>query len=163
MKLWVKILLIAIGIFLIIQIPIFNPDKNYTEADTEVDITDKYEVPMNVQMHLYKSCYDCHSNYTEDYPWYYNIQPVSWWMDHHIKTAKELMNFSEFADYSEDVARKKFEKIHKVSKYHTMPLNYYRWMHKDVIPTDEEYKTIAEWAQDMQDELDAEKDSVQSD
>ena len=62
-----KIVLVLVVVFLLLQIPIFNPEKNYVDADTEVDITDKYEVPMNIQMDLYVACYDCHSNYTEDY------------------------------------------------------------------------------------------------
>lgn len=162
MKTWLKIVLAVIVIFLILQIPIFNPEKNYTKADTHIDITDKYDVPMDIQMDLYGSCYNCHSNYTENYPWYYNIQPVSWWMNHHIKEGKEHLNFSEFAAYPADTAAKKFKNLHAVMEHHAMPLESYLWLHDEAKLTDKQYKHIAEWAKKMQGKIEAGIDSTKS-
>lgn len=152
MKIWSKILMGIIIILLIIQIPVFNPEKNYTEADAVNAITTKYEVPMDVQMHLYNACYNCHSNYTE-YPWYYNIQPISWWMDHHIDEAKAHLNFSEFASYSPQEAAHAFHEIQEVMEHQVMPLEYYTKMHEKAQLTDEEYKAVAEWAGKMSEKL----------
>tara|TARA_R110000851_G_scaffold165309_1_gene310248 strand:- start:339 stop:872 length:534 start_codon:yes stop_codon:yes gene_type:complete len=162
MKPWLKIVLALVVVFLLLQIPIFNPKKNYVDADTEVDITDKYEVPMNIQMDLYVACYNCHSNYTEDYPWYYNIQPVSWWMNGHIRKAKQALNFSEFATYPPDTAAKKFENLHKVMKEQTMPLKSYLLLHDEAKLRDKQYQHLADWAQKMQQKVEQEIDSTQS-
>lgn len=157
-----KIVLALIVVFLLLQIPIFNPAKNYVDTDTEVDITDKYEVPMDIQMHLYGACYNCHSNYTENYPWYYNIQPVSWWMNSHIKKAKKALNFSEFATYSPDTAVKKFESLHLVMKKKTMPLKSYLLLHDEANLTDKQYQHIADWAKETMKKLDTEIDSTKT-
>lgn len=162
MKTWLKIVLTLIVVFLILQIPIFNPEENYTDADTDVDITDKYDVPMNVQMDLYGSCYDCHSNYTEDYPWYYNIQPVSWFMNDHIEDGKKALNFSEFAAYPQDTVIEKFKSLHLVMKEHSMPIDSYLWLHDEAKLTDKQYQTIAKWAKDYQKKMEAKTDSVKA-
>ncbi|MCG2462245.1 heme-binding domain-containing protein [Flavobacteriaceae bacterium F89] len=162
MKTWLKIVLAVVVVLLILQIPIFNPKKNYTDADTDVDITDKYDVPMDIQMDLYGACYNCHSNYTENYPWYYNIQPVSWWMNHHIMEGKEELNFSEFATYPPDTAAVKFKKLHLVMREHTMPLKSYLWLHDEAKLTDKQYRHIAEWAKKNQNRIEAEIDAAKT-
>lgn len=161
MKTWLKILLGLVILFLIIQIPIFNPEKNHTDEDPVNDIAKKYEVPMNVLMHIYDGCYDCHSNYSE-YPWYYNIQPISWWMDYHIDKAKANLNFSEFATLSRKDAAHKFHEIHEVMTEHTMPLEYYVRMHEKAQFTDEEYKAVAEWAAKLNEKLSSQPTSEQN-
>lgn len=149
MKTWLKILIAIVVVVLILQIPVFNPEKNYTEADPVDDIAFAYEVPMDVTMHLYSACYDCHSNYTEEYPWYYNIQPVSWWMDYHIDHAKEHVNFSEFAKYPPKKAAHVFHEIQEVMESRAMPLEYYVKMHEKAQLTDEQYRAVAQWAEKM--------------
>ena len=69
------------------------------EQDINANFTEVYNVPKNVEVVLQTSCYDCHSNNT-NYPWYSNIQPVGFFMEHHIKEAKENVNFDEWGNYS---------------------------------------------------------------
>src|SRR5699024_10548446 len=107
---------------------------------------------MNVVMVLNDACYNCHSNYTT-YPWYYNVQPVGWWMDYHIDQAKKHVNFSEFATYSKEDARHAFHEINEVMTEHLMPLKSYRLMHKNARLTDEQYKKVADWAAEMEAKL----------
>lgn len=159
MKKWQKAVLIIIVILIIIQF--FRPEKNFTTADPVHDIATKYDVPMGVLMNLYDACYDCHSNYT-NYPWYYNIQPVGWWMAYHIKTAHKHVNFSEFATYSPKKAAKAFHEIYEVADEHTMPIPSYLLMHDKAHLTDEQYKRLADWAQKMHQKVQAEVDSVKS-
>lgn len=156
MKNWVKVLIIIVIIFGVIQF--FRPAKNFTKAEAVNDIAKKYDVPMNVLMNLYDGCYNCHSNYTT-YPWYFNVQPVGWWMAHHIKDAKRHVNFSEFAAYTPKEAAKKFHEIYKVMDEKTMPLKSYLWQHKEAHLTDEQYKNVANWAQKMHQQVLAEMDS----
>src|SRR5699024_3571269 len=162
MKNWTKLLLAIIAFFLVIQLPFFTPEKNFTDDETDAAITDKYEVPMNIQMDLYNSCYDCHSNYTDDYPWYYHIQPVSWWMNRHINKAKEQLNFSEFANYSSKEAVDKFKKLQQVMKERSMPLKSYLWMHDEARFTEKQYQRVAEWAAEMHKIMQAKQDSLQN-
>src|SRR4051812_1459572 len=91
-----RILLLLSVVFVIIQF--FHPAKNQSEVISINDITKVYPVPGEVQKILKTSCYDCHSN-NSIYPWYAKIQPVSWWLNHHIDEGKHELNFSEFATY----------------------------------------------------------------
>ncbi len=163
MKTLLKILVIIIAILLIIQLPFFTPKKNFTKEDTSTAIVDKYEVPMNIQMILYNGCFDCHSNYTENYPWYYHIQPVSWWMDWHIQEAKKHVNFSEFARYTPQQASKRFKELQEVMEEHAMPLKSYLWMHKDAKLTEKQYQQVAAWAKEMHEKMEAKLDSLAKD
>lgn len=157
MKTWVKIV-IAIGIvLLILQIPLFTPAKNYTEVEQKNDITTVFtslnDDDMDIYMKLYSSCYACHSNKTENYPWYYHTQPVSWWMNKHIQKGKKHLNFSEFATYS---TKKKAHKLHEIAKElkeHEMPLSSYLWMHDEAKLTDNQRKSIVNWANKLHDSL----------
>lgn len=157
MKKWLRIIIILLVVFGIMQL--FRPEKNFTKAEAVSDIATKYDVPMNVLMNLYDACYNCHSNYTT-YPWYNNIQPVGWWMAHHINDAKRHLNFSEFAAYSPEKAAKKFKEIYKVMDKKSMPLKSYLLQHKEAHLTDEQYKRVAAWAQKMHQQVLASMDSA---
>ncbi|MGH2644678.1 MAG: heme-binding domain-containing protein [Chitinophagaceae bacterium] len=147
MRNWLKIIILIILIIGVAQF--FRPQKNFTTADAPNDIAVKYDVPMNVLMNLYDGCYNCHSNYTK-YPWYYNIQPVGWWMSHHINDAKQHVNFSEFASYTPQQAAKKFKEIKREMDERGMPLKSYLLMHKEAHLTSEQYKNVSDWAQKME-------------
>jgi len=139
-------------ILILILIQFFRPAKNITDEDPVDGIATKYEVPMNVLMVLNDACYDCHSNYS-NYPWYYNIQPVGWWMNYHIEEAKKHVNFSEFARYSKEDAIHAFHDIKKVMKAHAMPIKSYRLMHEKGQLSDEQYENVAKWAAKMEEKL----------
>lgn len=148
-----KALLILLAIVLFLQLPFFHPEKNYTEEPPNHDIALTYEVPMDVLMILYNSCYDCHSNYTEEYPWYYHIQPISWWMKHHIKEGKEAVNFSEFTQLPPEKAHRKLDKIQEVMEEQSMPLKSYTIMHKSAQLSESEYQSVIDWAIGLKSEL----------
>ena len=41
------------------------------------------------------ACFDCHSNQTV-WPWYSNIAPVSWLVQHDVGEGRQALNFSEW-------------------------------------------------------------------
>ena len=102
------VLIVLVILFVIIQF--FRPTKNRSTDLSANDITTGLIVPPNVQKILKHSCYDCHSNNTR-YPWYFNIQPVAWWLNYHIKEGKRELNFSEFGNYKINRQYKKLEEI----------------------------------------------------
>ena len=123
-----KVLLSLLAILVIIQF--FHPQRNKAENDQPKNITKIYPVSSNGKTILDKACADCHSNNTA-YPWYSKIQPVDWWLTHHINEGKEELNFDEFAGYDLRRQYHKMEEIIKVIKEDEMPLNSYTWVHKD--------------------------------
>jgi len=144
---------ILIGIaVLAVAIQFIRPAKNQSEGVSANDITKHYDVPADVQKALKVSCYDCHSNNTT-YPWYSNIQPVGWWLNHHVEEGKDELNFSEFASYAKEKAAHKLEEVAEAVTDHWMPLDSYTWIHKDAILSDQDSKAIATWAKALQDSL----------
>jgi hypothetical protein len=146
MTLFRKILFGLATVFVVIQF--VRPTKN--DGDTQANaMSKKYSIPENVQSILKQSCYDCHSNKTT-YPWYANIQPVGWWIQYsHINDGKRHLNFSEFASYPEKRARKKIEEIADEVREGGMPLSSYTLMHHDAVLSQEQAKTLIDWAEGL--------------
>jgi len=146
MNLVKKILLGLAAVFVIIQF--IRPAKN--DGDLEANaMSKKYTIPENVQSILKQSCFDCHSNKT-NYPWYANIQPVGWWIQYsHINDGKRHLNFSEFASYPEKRAKKKIEEIGDEIREGGMPLSTYTFLHHDAVLSQEQSKTLIDWAESL--------------
>ena len=79
---------------------------------------------------LHQACYDCHSNNT-DYPWYNKVQPVSWYLEDHIEEAKHHLNFSTFANLSDEKKKKKLKEMAEEMEDDEMPLTSYKLMHSE--------------------------------
>ena len=139
-----KIMLALLGVLVIIQF--FHPDKNVRDPETQQDsnIEKVLSVPSEVSSILQNNCYDCHSNDTE-YPWYAEIQPIHWWINHHIEEGKHELNFDEFANYSIRRQYKKLEEINEEVKDGEMPLKAYTLIHKDAQLNAAQKQTIANW------------------
>lgn len=138
-----KVALGLLAVLVIIQF--FRPAKNVSdELITANDISKVYAIPDNVHQVLVSKCYDCHSNNTH-YPWYYNIQPVAWWMAAHVDEGKEELNFSEFKTYSEKRANHKIEELSEAVNEGWMPLDSYLWIHHEAKISDEDRVAINAW------------------
>jgi Haem-binding domain len=147
-----KILLVILVILIGIQF--IRPAKNQSTEVLTSDITNVYAVPQDVSEILKKSCYDCHSNNTV-YPWYFNIQPVAWWLNNHIEEGKNELNFSEFGSYR--IARQyhKFDGIIEQVKKGDMPLGSYTLIHTYAKLSDAQKQTLINWCQNIRDTMKA--------
>ncbi len=140
---------------LLILIQFIRPEKNLSD-DRKYDIATKYTVPDKVQHLLQVSCNDCHSNKTV-YPWYSEIQPISWWLNNHVEEGKEHLNFSTLAALPIAVQNHKFEETVEMLDEKEMPIPSYTYlgMHKEANLTDEERALIINWAKAQMDTLKA--------
>jgi hypothetical protein len=111
-------------------------------------------VPADVHSILKTSCNDCHSNNTV-YPWYAEVQPVTWWLNGHIVDGKKHLNLSEFATYSLRKQYHKLEEIDEMVKKGEMPLDSYLWIHKNADLSDGQKLTIANWVTSVMDTMKA--------
>jgi hypothetical protein len=141
-----KILIALVAILVVIQF--LQPGKNIAEGVSENDITKVYQIPDGVVQIFQTKCYDCHSHNTE-YPWYYNIQPIGWWMDFHVREGKGELNFSDFKNYEAKRANHKLEEIAEVVNDGSMPIKSYQWMHGDSKVTPEETEAITGWVKSL--------------
>lgn len=116
------------------------------------DISTLVSVPDDVQGILKKSCYDCHSNNTE-YPWYAYVQPLHWYLNSHIRSGKEELNFNEFAGYTLRRRQNKLRAIENSLKDGTMPLSSYILIHRNAILDPREKSILIKWVKNSRDSL----------
>lgn len=145
-----KILIVLLIALVVIQF--FHPKKNQSTTESPNAIAKTYSVPPEVKDILKVSCNDCHSNNTA-YPWYNNIQPVTWWMNNHVEDGKKELNFDEFANYKPKRMQRKMHEIIEQVKEGEMPLNSYLWIHKNAKLSDTQKQTLLNWAQQLMDSV----------
>ena len=148
-----KILIGLLVVFVAIQF--IRPEKNVSNDET-FGIATKYDVPAEINEILTISCNDCHSNLTR-YPWYANVQPVAWWLDHHVTDGKKHLNFSEFTKMPIAFQNHKLEETIEMVEELEMPLPSYTYLglHSEAKLTDDQRKMIIDWANAQMDTLKA--------
>jgi hypothetical protein len=147
MKIVKKIGLLLLVIFVIAQF--FGPEKNvgeYTSLDAFIAETNP---PEDVKTIMKATCFDCHSNST-NYPWYFNVTPVNYWISDHIEEGKKELNFSKWSSYSLKRKEHKFDEIWEEVEKKKMPLDSYTWTHGDAKLSDKQIAVIVKWAKETQ-------------
>lgn len=147
-----RFLLLLLLVFIVIQF--IRPEKNAGQSPTAQHINTVAPMSDSVQIIFKKACNDCHSNKT-NYPWYANVQPVSWWLADHIKDGKKELNVDSFAAYSLRKQYRKLEEVIEQVKKGEMPLNSYTWIHTDAKLTDAERVVVTNWASASIDAMEA--------
>lgn len=141
MKIVKKILVILLIALVIIQF--FRPEKNNAEYRDVAAFEKETHANKEVVAVLEKYCYDCHSNKSE-YPWYAEVAPISFWINHHIEEGNEHLNLSKWENYSIKKKDHKLDELIEEVEEGKMPLDSYSWVHGAI--TDEEKETLIVWA-----------------
>ncbi len=138
MKRYAKIvgLLLAVGLVAVQLVPI--------ERTNPLGTGDP-EAPRNVQWILRRACYDCHSGETRWPIWAY-VAPSSWLVVRDVDRARDILNFSEWAEY--DATRRIVLRtmIGPVTDSHRMPLWYYLTLHPDSRLSDADLAALDAWS-----------------
>ena len=141
-----KIFYVLIAALVIIQF--IRPKQNIAAGPFTADVSTKFAINDNVASILKDACYDCHSNNTT-YPWYANVQPVGWWLQHHVNEGKEEINFDEFASYSLRKQHHKLEEMAELVDKGEMPLASYTRIHKDAVLSDGQKQLLINWTKEQ--------------
>lgn len=142
-----RLLILLVALLVIIQF--FQPDRSVPAYDPSRDFITIMQPPAEVQEMLRVACYDCHSYQTE-WPWYTYVQPVGWWIGHHVEEGREHLNFSEWGNYSlEDQAHALEEAAEEVEEGN-MPLKPYTIMHADAHLSEAQRAVLVEWLEQAQ-------------
>lgn len=125
----------------------FVPTEKNASNDMQYDISTKYTIPADVNEVLKNACNDCHSN-TTSYPWYSNIQPVGFWLDHHVNDGKKHLNFSTFTKMPIAVQNHKLEEVIEQTEEKEMPMPSYTYLglHSNANLSEEQRALIINWA-----------------
>ncbi len=93
---------------------------------------------------LDRACRDCHSNDTR-WPWYTNVAPVSWFVIDHVNHGRRHFNYSDWAQYAPEDARRILENTCEYARQGSMPRPSYLWMHRDARLSDVDVATLCDW------------------
>ncbi|GAB4569581.1 MAG: heme-binding domain-containing protein [Anaerolineae bacterium] len=85
-----------------------------------------------------RACYDCHSNETV-WPWYSNIAPFSWLVQHDVEEGRSRLNFSEWG-----IGRQEVREGAEVILEGEMPPAIYLPTHPQARLTDQEKELLAQ-------------------
>lgn len=150
---YVKKVLVGVVIVLV-AIQFFHPEKNVAEGVQINNVAAAYTTPEEIKTILKTSCNDCHSNNTI-YPWYNNIQPVAWWLNHHVNEGKGKLNFDEFASYSPRRQYHKLEETEEMLNENEMPLFSYTITHRDAILSAQQKQVLVDWTKSIRKQMEA--------
>lgn len=141
---------ISIGLVVLLVLIQFFPMEKNESGPTEFDISKSYNISDNVATIMKGACNDCHSN-TTVYPWYSKIQPVGFWLNHHVEEGKEHLNFSQFTKIPLRVQNHKFEEIVEMVENGEMPLAEYTYLglHPEAKLTGEQRQVLIDWAKEQ--------------
>ncbi len=92
-----------------------------------------------------RACFDCHSNETT-WPWYSNIAPVSWLVQHDVDEGRQHLNFSEWGvarSGSQGREGHELNEIGEVILEGEMPPSQYLITHPDARLTEMEKQALA--------------------
>lgn len=146
---------IALGIVAVLAVIQFiRPVRNTGQGSDPNDIAAVYGVPQDAYLVLQRSCFDCHSNHT-NYPWYANIQPLGWWLQHHVNEGKSELNFSEFGSYPKKKKLHKLDEVIETVEKKEMPLASYTLAHKEAKLNPEQAAVLCAWAKSLKQQIEA--------
>ena len=136
---------IGIGLIVVLVLMQFkrinktNPE--YNEAEDFITMT---QPPAEIATLIKTACYDCHSHQAK-YPWYSNVAPVSWMLEHHIEEGREHLNFSTWGKYKSEKADHKLEECAEEVEEGEMPMKSYVVMHSEAKMTDKQKAALIAW------------------
>ncbi|MHB8958015.1 MAG: heme-binding domain-containing protein [Candidatus Limnocylindrales bacterium] len=83
-----------------------------------------------------RACFDCHSNQTV-WPWYSNVAPLSWLLQHHVDEGRAMLDFSTWG-----TMRQSTERAARQISNGEMPPGDYLLLHPDARLTDAEKQQL---------------------
>ena len=147
-----KVLYILAIVLILIQF--YRPDLNNSSYESAVnEFILQNNVSSEVESILKTSCFDCHSNHTS-YPFYAQVAPISFWINHHVEEGKEHLNFSDWNNYSIKKKLHKLDEIIEEIEEHEMPLRSYTLLHTDAKLNEEASKLLVNWSKKLQNTYD---------
>jgi Haem-binding domain len=126
-------------LFIALQFIRFNHSNPTVDPNIEINAS------RNVETILERSCFDCHSNET-NWPWYSNVAPVSWMVYKDVKSARDLINFSEWESYGE-AKKQKLKKLIFKEINSGMPKHPYLRIYQEVALDDKQKETMRQWSE----------------
>ena len=135
MKRIAAILLAVLGVTVVVflAIQLLPVGRNHTNPPVVQE--PQWDSPQTQSL-ARRACYDCHSNETV-WPWYSNVAPMSWLVEHDVEEGREKLNFSEWGRGSDEI-----EEINEVIAEGEMPMRNYLVLHPEARLSDQEKQVL---------------------
>ena len=128
-----------------VAIQFVRPPRTNPTTVPERTLAGRMPVTKEAAAVLDRSCRDCHSNDTR-WPWYSNVAPVSWFVIDHVDHGRRHLNYSDWAQYPPEDARRLLKNICEFAKKETMPLSSYLRVHRDARLSDADVAALCDWS-----------------
>lgn len=125
------VLLSAVGLIILSGVLIQLIPYGRAHQNPPVIAEPKWDSPKTRELFM-RACGDCHSNETV-WPWYSNIAPVSWLIQHDVDEGRAKLNVSEWGR-----AKNESDEVVKVVQNGSMPPPIYLPMHPSARLSDAE-------------------------
>ena len=137
---WVPVVIIsaAVGIQLV------RPPRTNPPTDPSRTLAARGSLTPEAAVVLDRACRDCHSNETR-WPWYSNVAPVSWFVIDHVDHGRRHLNYSDWAQYEPDVAKRLLKNACEFARKETMPLPSYARVHAEARLSDRDIAALCDW------------------
>lgn len=104
--------------------------------------------PPDVISILHRSCFDCHSSYT-NWPWYARFAPVAWLLERDVRAGRHALDLTGWEPESGSLERQvdigRLEAICAVLNSNRMPPRRYVLLHKDAAVTAAAKEKVCQW------------------
>jgi hypothetical protein len=132
---WRRILLGAVIVVVVAFLAIQAVPYGHDHSNPQVRAEPAWDSPATREL-VASACFDCHSNETS-WPWYSNIAPLSWYIQHDVNEGRSVLNFSEW-----DRPHRGAGEVAEVVQEGEMPPSYYRFLHSSARLSSEEKQAL---------------------
>lgn len=126
-----RLILIVVGLFALIQIIPYG--RNHTNPPVVSEPV--WDSPQTRALAA-RACLDCHSNDTA-WPWYSNIAPTSWIVQHDVDEGRQRLNFSVWGQRRQDT-----DEIYELINNGEMPPSQFLFLHPEARLTEAEKEEL---------------------
>lgn len=131
-----KLLLVVIGVFVLgLAIQLVPYGRNHTNPPVVAE--PNWDSAQTKALYD-RACADCHSNDTT-WPWYSNVAPVSWQVQHDVEEGRQHLNTSLWGQQ-----RVEADEVGEAILGGSMPMGIYTIMHPEARLTQSEKQALAQ-------------------
>jgi hypothetical protein len=134
----------AVVITAALGLQLVRPARTNPPTDPSRTLAARTALTPEAAVVLDRACRDCHSNDTR-WPWYSHLAPVSWFLIDHVNHGRRHFNYSDWAQYEPDVARRLLENSCDFARKETMPLPSYTRVHGEARLSDQDIAALCDW------------------
>lgn len=131
---------------LIVAMQFHRPEFRQAPVDPQVSFEAQVHPDAQILATLHRSCYSCHSA-EGIIPWYGRVWPASALIENDVREGRAHLDFSNWGNLGPEMSRNRLLRVCETMREGEMPLWYYRPMHPQSAPRNQDVELFCAWAQ----------------